>query len=167
MVNLVTDVAFERAVTITLRHEGGYNNDPRDTGGETKFGISKRAYPTVDIKSLTEEQAKAIYKRDFWDPYLYKSIKDSNVANKIFDLSVNVGPTWAHRITQRALKAMGTSIVEDGHLGYETLVEINKVDPENLLSAIKACAAGYYRKIAATSPRKKKFLSGWLHRAHS
>lgn len=58
---------FEKAVAFVLRHEGGYTNDNRDPGGETKFGISKRAYPSLDIKNLTEEQAKVIYRRDYWD----------------------------------------------------------------------------------------------------
>jgi hypothetical protein len=58
---------FERAVAFVLRHEGGYVNDPRDPGGETKYGISKRAYPRLDIKGLTEADAKEIYRRDYWE----------------------------------------------------------------------------------------------------
>ncbi len=58
---------FKRAIVFVLRHEGGYVNDPRDPGGETKFGISKRAYPQVDIMSLTVNEAKDIYKTDYWD----------------------------------------------------------------------------------------------------
>jgi len=56
---------FERCIAFVLRHEGGYVNDPRDPGGETKYGISKRAYPGLDIKNLTEEQAKEIYRQDY------------------------------------------------------------------------------------------------------
>lgn len=57
---------FEKAIAFVLEHEGGYVNDPRDPGGETKYGISKRAYPTLDIKNLTEETAKALYYKDYW-----------------------------------------------------------------------------------------------------
>ena len=57
---------FDRSIAFVLKHEGGYINNSRDIGGETKYGISKRAYPTVDIKNLTEEQAKEIYLTDYW-----------------------------------------------------------------------------------------------------
>lgn len=58
---------FDKAITFTLQWEGGYVNHPNDPGGETKYGISKRSYPDVDIKSLTVQEAKIIYKRDYWD----------------------------------------------------------------------------------------------------
>jgi hypothetical protein len=48
---------FDEAVKMVLKHEGGYVNHPSDPGGETNFGISKRAYPEVDIANLTEEEA--------------------------------------------------------------------------------------------------------------
>ena len=58
---------FERCFVFVLRHEGGYVNDPRDPGGETKYGISKRAYPLLNIKNLSIEDAKMIYRKDYWD----------------------------------------------------------------------------------------------------
>lgn len=57
----ITDERFEHAVSFVLAHEGGYSDDPDDDGGETKFGISKRSYPHVDVDALTIEQAKVIY----------------------------------------------------------------------------------------------------------
>ncbi|MBI5843910.1 MAG: hypothetical protein HZB23_04475 [Deltaproteobacteria bacterium] len=48
-----------------MAHEGGYVNDPADPGGETRFGISRRAYPNEDIKALTRERAAEIYYRDY------------------------------------------------------------------------------------------------------
>jgi len=58
---------IERAVSFTLSVEGGYVNDKNDPGKETKYGISKKSYPKLDINGLTIEQAKEIYKRDYWD----------------------------------------------------------------------------------------------------
>ena len=58
---------FDKAIAFTLSWEGGYSNDPKDAGGETNRGISKRAYPNLDIKNLTKEQAIAIYKADYWN----------------------------------------------------------------------------------------------------
>ena len=62
-----TLTTFDEIIQITLEHEGGYVHDPTDLGGETNFGIAKRFYPDVDIKNLTEDGAKEIYKRDYWD----------------------------------------------------------------------------------------------------
>lgn len=58
---------FDRVIEFILRWEGGYSHDPRDPGGETKYGISKAANPDVDIKNLTVEQAKGIYRKRYWD----------------------------------------------------------------------------------------------------
>ena len=57
---------FDKSMAFVFKWEGGYVNDPKDPGGETKLGISKRAYPTLDIKNLTVEQAREIYARDYW-----------------------------------------------------------------------------------------------------
>ena len=59
--------SFDEIIEITLEHEGGYVHDPKDLGGETNFGIAGRFYPDVDIKNLTKEGAKDIYKKDYWD----------------------------------------------------------------------------------------------------
>lgn len=59
---------FDRVMDFVLRWEGGYANDPRDPGGETKYGISKRSHPELDIKNLTKEQALEIYREEYWDP---------------------------------------------------------------------------------------------------
>ena len=58
---------FDTAVTAVLSYEGGYVNDPNDPGGETNWGISKRAYPNLDIRNLTRDRAIQIYRRDYWD----------------------------------------------------------------------------------------------------
>jgi hypothetical protein len=59
---------FDKAFEFTVGLEGGYSNDPNDPGGETKYGISKRFNPEVDVKNLTLEQAKDIYRRKYWLP---------------------------------------------------------------------------------------------------
>ena len=53
-------VSFDEIIEVTLHHEGGYVHDPKDLGGETNYGIAKRFYPDVDIKNLTESEAKDI-----------------------------------------------------------------------------------------------------------
>lgn len=102
---------FASACDRTLNSEGNYSNDPKDPGGETKYGISKRSYPQVDIKNLTLLQAKIIYKRDFWDPLHGDTLYDG-VAYQLFDFAVNSGIQTAIRYFQRAL-----DVADDGHWG--------------------------------------------------
>lgn len=154
------------AIEEVLKHEGVYSNDVDDEGGETKYGISKVHYPKLDIKNLTLEKAKEIYKKDFWVNQHYDEIKDEKIVIKLFDLSVNIGIFWAHRLIQRALRACGEKIEEDGALGVKTLAAINKVDPTDLLAALKSEAAGYYRTLNAINSKRAKFLKGWLERAY-
>jgi Glycosyl hydrolase 108 len=72
--------------------EGGakYVNDPKDPGGETRFGIAKRSHPTVDIKTLTELGAQTIYTKEYWDP-LCLSQQEYPWALVTFDCAVNQG----------------------------------------------------------------------------
>ena len=81
---------FDRAFRLLIGEEGGYVNDPADPGGETKFGISKRAYPQIDIRGLTLDQAKAIYRRDYWAP-LQLDARPWGPALCLFDCAVNQG----------------------------------------------------------------------------
>jgi len=81
---------FENAVQFVLQKEGGYVNHPNDPGGETNFGISKRAYPDVDIANLTAADAIAIYHRDYWQP-VAEEISDPTMRLVVFDAAVNHG----------------------------------------------------------------------------
>ena len=106
---------FDKCVAHILKAEGGYVNDPLDPGGETKYGISKRAYPEVDIASLTLDQAKAIYERDYWNPVQGDDVSWP-LCLFVFDSAVNQGTHAAILMMQ---KALGTN--DDGILGPETL----------------------------------------------
>jgi len=81
---------FEVAVNEVLGEEGGYVMDVRDPGGETNWGISKRAFPDTDIKSLTRDDAKALYKAHYWDPLLAYSL-DTVFRRIAFECAVNQG----------------------------------------------------------------------------
>jgi lysozyme family protein len=158
---------FLKAFEYLMYHEGGYSNDPKDAGGETKFGISRRSYPNLDIKNLTPEQAKQIYFCDFWQKGKYEQIEDENIATKFFDLAVHTGISQAIKLIQRALRAAGTQVAEDGIIGPITLKAINEADSTDLLAALKSESAGYYRLIANANPSQQKFIAGWLNRAYS
>ena len=92
---------FNEVVKMILKHEGGYVDHPSDPGGETKYGISKRAYPDLDIANLSEEDAASIYKRDYWDRIKGDDLPAS-VACVVVDYAVNSGVSRASKALQGA-----------------------------------------------------------------
>jgi lysozyme family protein len=156
---------FRPAFEFMIQHEGGYVNDPADPGGETKWGISKRSYKDLDIAGLTQEDAAQIYLRDYWQPYPYGMLVSQVVANKVFDLAVNMGYHQAHCILQRAVNDCGGRVVVDGGLGPLTMAAVNAADPNILLEQIREFARRYYYELVAKRPSSKKFLNGWIRRA--
>lgn len=149
---------FDRCIEIILKNEGGYVNDPADPGGETNFGISKRSFPDLDIKSLTKEYAKAIYKHVYWKPLNMSGIENINSALQIFDYAVNAGLSRSIRTAQRL-----AGVRVDGVIGPVTVDAINKMDDVFLKRFIHA-RKEYYRYLADRKPEMKKFLQGWLNR---
>jgi lysozyme family protein len=151
-----------KAVREVLENEGGYVDDPHDKGGETKFGISKRSYPGLDIANLTKEQACEIYYRDWWLRYRYGEISNLELATELLDIAVNVGPKPAAMIMQRAVvSSMGEWLDVDGHLGDISLAAINSHPNQGwLLDRFKLLAIENYLKL-----RNDRFLAGWVRRA--
>lgn len=158
------DDKFGFAIERTLQHEGGYAHDPRDPGGETNYGISKRSYPDLDIRHLTRDQAVEIYRRDWWDRYGYDRIHDHLLAAKVFDFAINMGPNRAHRLLQEALVRAGHAEIEvDGKLGPLTVGAANGHDsPALLLGILKGLALDFYRRLG-----KPEYIKGWTRRALS
>ncbi len=155
---------FETAMVQLFLDEGGYDNDPDDPGGETKYGIDKRTYPNVDIRALTKDGAKAIYFADWWTPYVGWGMP-SPVQAKMFNVAVNVGRGQANKFLQRAL-----GVAADGWVGAKTLAAIaaaTKLDPDGdtLLTLLRMQQSNFYEGLAAHNPTLRKFLRGWLRRA--
>ena len=106
---------FEEAINLILSEEGGYVNDPHDSGGETKYGISKNAYPEINIGSLTLDQAKAIYMRDYWEPCKCDNLPWP-LSLFVLDAAVNQGTDAAIKMLQHTLQTN-----QDGIIGSVTL----------------------------------------------
>ena len=160
---------FEPAIRNLLKREGGYVFDPVDPGGETNFGISKRSYPNINIKDLTQEQARAIYFRDFWITNELNKIENDEIATKILDIIVNVGSSQGFLIVSRAVRACGVKIEESAQMTPKLLLVINSFQGEkaaNLIAAMRSELAGYYRLLARIKPPMTKFINGWLKRAY-
>lgn len=124
--------AFEEAFRLVIGHEGGYSNDPKDPGGETKYGISKRSYPRVEIGALTLEGAHRIYRADYWDK-IHGDDLDPGLALVAFDAAVNNGVGQAVRWLQGAL-----GVKQDGVIGPVTLSALTKADPQKVLVELHA-----------------------------
>ena len=146
--------AFDRALAFVLRHEGEYVHDPRDPGGETKYGISKRAYPTLDIQALTREQAAAIYRRDYWDAVRGDALPEA-LAVAVFDAAVNLGVSRAIKMLQRAL-----DVRDDGVFGPKTLKAAQKATGTLTLGRLLTERVLYYTQL----PTWSRFGAGWTAR---
>jgi len=143
------DTAFDRLIG----HEGGYVNNPADPGGETKFGISKRSYPDVNIAALTLADAKAIYRRDFWRP-----LADAHPAVRFqaFDFAANSGIQTAIRKLQAAI-----GVADDGHWGPISAARLAEMDVSDVLMLYIAERLDFWRKLRTF----QTFGAGWAGRA--
>jgi lysozyme family protein len=157
---------FLSAVERVLAEEGGYSSNPNDPGGETKFGISARSNPGVDIGTLTRDQAVNIYWREWWLRFGFPQLPDA-IGAKTFDLAVNIGTAHAIECLRRALRACGSPVTEDGTLGPATILAARRADENALMSALRSEAAGHYRLVAAHQKSGAQFIKGWLNRAYA
>jgi lysozyme family protein len=149
---------FNKAFEKVLKFEGGYVNDKSDSGGETKYGISKKAYPGIDIKSLTLEDVKAIYKKFYWNKIKGNEINNQKIAELIFDTAVNMGVRRAVKIAQTCL-----GVKVDGIVGNKTLNALNNCEEDNFINAYKLQRIKLYVEISKRG-NNIKFLRGWITR---
>ena len=169
---------FTIAVNLTLIREGGFENNPNDSGnwtggkvgeGElkgTKYGISAAEFPTLDIVNLTEAEAQVIYKSKYW-LVLYEAIKDQFVTNKLFDLGVLFGQGTAIKILQTVLQPQFSNVKADEIFGPATLAAVNGADPHSLLLAYKTAFVSRAIQTGAQNPNDRPFVSGWIRRINS
>jgi len=153
---------FDDIINVVIKHEGGYVNDPTDLGGETKYGITKRFYPDVDIKNLTEDQAKQIYYNDYWVANKVPSMPD-NLKHIYFDMCINQGKGTAVKVLQRAVNSKGGDLKVDGGLGPKTIEAINKYKPCD--NRTRCYRLKHYYDLVNKKPEQEKFLFGWFRRA--
>jgi lysozyme family protein len=126
---------FNKIIHFVLEEEGGYVNHPSDPGGETKYGISKRSYPNVDIKNLTKEQAIEIYRKDYWrDEWETLGFP---LAACMTDTAVNMGMGRAKKFLEQC---------NDDYVTYLQL------------------RIARYKDIIAARPASKVFEKGWMNR---
>lgn len=139
-----------------LQAEGGLVDNPADPGGVTKYGISKAAFPDLDIVNLTPEQAIGIYAADYWEPAKCPALPQA-MALVHFDAAVNCGVGQAARFLQQAV-----GVTVDGIVGPVTIAAAWKA-PE-AVGAYLSVREAFYRRLAQANPAEGVFLDGWLNR---
>ena len=176
---------FDEAVNYILAREGGLSENPNDSGGITNFGVSLRFLREVPqdrlrrysifepvteqtIRDLVVEQAKTIYKGEFWNEAPFENIESQKLCNYYFDMAIVSGVHQATKLLQRSIWASQfdrTLLRDDGLLGERTVGYVNAIG-EELLPILVAVRASFYRLIAELRPKDKANLSGWLNRCY-
>jgi lysozyme family protein len=185
---------FETARKITAHHEGGYANNPADTGGETMFGVSRnnfkdwpgweivdqikaanpRTYVAVlNNHSQLKEQARAFYKAVFWDCYRADQIQNQAIANELFDTGVNMGQSRAATFLQRAINVTNNrgkrspDVVVDGKVGPATIAALNAhTKPALVFKVLNGLQCAAYVSFAESKESQEQFMESWLSRVN-
>lgn len=162
---------FDQAAEFTFSWEGGFADDPRDPGRQTKYGISAKTFPNVDVPNLTREDAKALYRKEFWERPRFDRLPDDRLAVKVFDTGVNMGTGAAAKLLQRAIndvRGEGVEpIEEDGVVGSKTLAAVMELDADELLEAFVLRQRKRYADIIRAQPSLSAFVRGWARRARA
>ena len=153
---------YQQCLEMILHHEGGYVNHPKDPGGETNLGVTKRVYQehggTKDMKDLLVEDVAPIYKKGYWDRMKGDELP-GGLDLCVFDFGVNAGPGRAAKYLQTQI---GT--IADGGIGPNTLKKLNEyVDVngiENTIKKYQATRQDYYESLSTFST----FGKGWTRR---
>ncbi len=163
--NLFEMESYKKIILKTINEfEGGslLHTVANDAGGTTRYGISQRAYPKIDLTKITQDEAIEIYKQDYYDKLKLEQVLNDSLRWKIFDIAVNMGVSRACKIVQEAI-----GVPVDGLIGSVTLTAINYSDAELLLKKIEKLQVYHYATICRANEVQYKFLKGWNRRAFS
>jgi lysozyme family protein len=150
--------SFQRAVAWVISVEGGYANDPDDRGGATRFGISQRSYPEIDLDSLTRADAEDIYWRDYWCPAACDLVPEP-IGLALFDGAVQHGVSQSVKLMQDALHVRA-----DGINGPITRAAVAKGSIEWISEQHLLARALLYHDLTIADSSQARFLPGWLRR---
>lgn len=161
---------FDIEIEEVLRREGGYSNHPADRGGATNYGITigvlkkwrkDNNLTPEDVKNMSVDEAKQIYKAKYWDPLSLDEIKSQHVAGVIFDQGVNAGIRTS---AKRAQKVVG--VTADGAIGPVSLKAINQFNETQFLFEFFKLSQHHYAGIIQRNISQAVFLKGWLNRSY-
>ena len=149
---------FDECLKMLLHHEGGYVNHPKDPGGETNLGVTKRVYEkwggTKDMKDLTVEDVAPIYKKEYWDKCRCDDL-ESGVDWAVFDWAVNSGTGRAAKAIQKICGA-----AQDGAIGPKTLALIGTQNTQYVIEEFGKIRQDFYESLKTFDT----FGKGWTRR---
>lgn len=168
----------ERIINEIIRVEGGYVNDPSDSGGETNFGITvavarANGYNGA-MRDLPRSVAFDIYSAKYWDAVKGDDLVklSEHVAEEAVDTSVNMGSGRAGKFLQRALNVLNKrgslykDITVDGVIGEATVSALRAYldtrDEETLVKALNCLQGAYYIALAERREKDERFVYGWF-----
>lgn len=164
---------FKQGLAFVLKHEGDKLFIDPENHERSRYGITQKTleminYGVTDPNSLQIADVENIYNRYYWNPNKLTEVNSQLVANKIFDMAVNMGSHTAITLLQASLNSIGGQCVIDGIMGPHTIITINEMlkipdSEERLLSELVLKAISFY-KLIAKGP-KAQFLAGWTKRA--
>jgi len=161
--NIKYNPVFMEGIEFVGIAEGGISNDKDDSGGFTKYGISSKAYPLLNIQTLTWEHAVAIYYRDYWLASGCHHF-DRQIAIYVFDSAVNCGVPRVSKWVQTACNILGSTLSVDGIVGKVTIEAVKGINQWKLYSVLISMRIQHYSTICENHPNQIKFLKGWLNR---
>jgi lysozyme family protein len=160
-------LSFDKALAFTLQEEGGFVDNPHDSGGATNHGITQSVYdsfrdrthmPRQSVGLITDTETNTIYDEDYWEPSRAQSMHSPlDVAH--FDWSVNHGIQGALKTLQAAL-----GVTPDGIWGAQSASALAISDPVETAQTYNTLRREWYRNRVAQKPDQAVFLNGWLQR---
>lgn len=171
---------FQQAFAFMIPHEdfsGKGEVTPEPKGGKARYGINSIAHPDLEkmgFYTMPADQAlviaKGVYAVWYWRPIQGDMLSNQTIANKIFDMGVDMYWMRSVGLAQRSLNLLSKKpstqwLEEDGVVGPVTRIAINDVDTDSFMTLYKQLLANYYKELVANDPADSEYLSGWLARA--
>jgi Glycosyl hydrolase 108/Predicted Peptidoglycan domain len=142
-------------------------------GAKARFGVNSKAHPEMPPSFWTDppetaiEQAKAVYHSGYWNPLLLDGLLNQDLANKMFDMAINMGVREGAILAQRAAVALGANITVDGVIGPATLQALNCLAPADVHAKLRMLSVAYYQHIEQIHPADAKWDGAWMARAEA
>jgi lysozyme family protein len=168
---------YEKAFKHVLKVEGGYVDDPSDSGGKTRYGITEKVARKEgyagDMRELPIEFAKEVYKKNYWNVFNADDIDSQLIAEELFDTGVNCGIALPKKWLQENLNVLNNGgkhwndLLVDGKVGKKTTTALNKCTKmrkgeSRLYKLLNADQTIRYKEITKRNPKNERFMGGWL-----
>lgn len=161
---------YRKLIPFILKFEGGYVNDPADSGGPTNKGVTLNTFRSVygraktinDLKHMTDNEWRHIFKLLYWDKCKADDISDQSIANMLVDFAWHSGVTTAIKKLQKIV-----GVTSDGICGVQTIGAINSRYAPETFNLLKAARMKYLQGIVKNKPSQTRFMKGWTKRVNA